>query len=152
MGNCIKVLSNPPQEKIKVVVFNRGVKEFKASTSVKKITSGPYIGFNLVHHTQPHAPLAPNSKLEAGEVYHLVPHLTQPSKPLVSAKRVMHESCKRQKVKIVVTREQLELLLRSAKKFQSRDIVLGFPESFGFEQRSPRWRPPLATIPERQGF
>lgn len=153
MGNCIKVLSNPTQEKIKVVVFNGGVAEFKASTSVKKITSGPYIGFSLVHYTQPHAPLPPNSKLEPGEVYHLVPHLTQPSKPLVSAKRVKHESCKRQRVKIVVTREQLELLLlRSAKKFQSRDIVLGFPENFGFEERPPKWRLPLATIPEVQGF
>ncbi|KAF3451872.1 hypothetical protein FNV43_RR07968 [Rhamnella rubrinervis] len=152
MGNCIKVLSNPPQEKIKVAVFNGGVEEFEASTSVK-ITSGPYIGFGLVHHTQPHAPLPPSRKIEPGEVYHLVPQLRQPSKPLVSAKRVEHESCKRHKVKIVVTREQLEqLLLRSAKKFQSGDIVLRFPESFGFEERSPKWRLLLATIPEVRGF
>lgn len=149
----MKILSYPPQEKSEVVVFNGGVEKFKASTPVKKITTGPYIGFKLVHHSQPYAPLLPNSKIVPGEVYHLVPRLAQPSKPLVRAKRIEHESCKRQKVKIVVTREQLEhLLLRSANKLQSRDIIARLQGSFGFEEGSLRWRPSLATIPEVQGF
>ncbi|XP_024932786.3 uncharacterized protein LOC112492764 [Ziziphus jujuba] len=148
MGNCIKVSFRPPQEKIKAVVFNGEVEEFKASTSVEKITSGPYIGFKLVHRAQPHSSLPPNSKVEPG---HLVPYLTQPSKPLVSPKRANKESCKRQKVKIVLTRDQLELLLRGAKKLHPPgDIAVQMLKSFGFEEASPIWRPSLATIPEPQ--
>lgn len=150
MGNCIKVSSQPPQEKIKVVVFNGGVEEFKASASVEKITSGPYIGFKLVPRAQSYSSLPPNSKLEPS---HLVPCLTQPTKPFVSPKRANKESFKRQKVKIVMTRDQLELLLRRAKKLQPpRYIAVRMSKSFGFVQASPKWQPSLAIIPEVHGF
>ncbi|KAH7518264.1 hypothetical protein FEM48_Zijuj09G0153100 [Ziziphus jujuba var. spinosa] len=90
------------------------------------------------------------SRVEPG---HLVPYLTQPSKPLVSPKRANKESCKRQKVKIVLTRDQLELLLRGAKKLHPPgDIAVQMLKSFGFEEASPIWRPSLATIPEVHGF
>lgn len=62
MGNCINVLCLSHPEKIKVFVFNGELEEFKASTLMEKITSGPY--YNLVHHAQPFPPFPPNPKLE----------------------------------------------------------------------------------------
>lgn len=73
------VVSYSQKKKIKVLIFNGGEKEFNASTPVEKITSGPYNGFELVHHAQPYSPLPPNTRLEPGEVYYLVPLLTQPN-------------------------------------------------------------------------
>ncbi|CAB4275608.1 unnamed protein product [Prunus armeniaca] len=152
MGNCLHVLCHPPQEKIKVVIFKGGVREFKASTPIKEITSGPYIGYKLVHHIQPYTPLPPNTKLEPGEVYHIVPNLASLGKPLVPSKIVHQESCKRQKIKIVVTREQLELLLKSANKFRSpKEIGVQLSGRSGLEG-SPKWRPSLAIIPEVHSF
>ncbi|KAK9935859.1 hypothetical protein M0R45_012734 [Rubus argutus] len=148
MGNCICVPFHQHKEKVKVVVFNGGVEEFSASTTVEEITTGPYIGYKLVHQANPYTPLPPNTKLEPGEVYHLVPTLAWLNKHLVPSK-IAHqeqESCKRQKVKIVVTREQLELLLNGAKKLRSKEIG-----SFGLQEPL-KWRPSLAIIPEVRRF
>ncbi|GMN36628.1 hypothetical protein TIFTF001_006171 [Ficus carica] len=160
MGNCVNVLSYKPiSEKVRVVTNNGRVLEFEGLTPVKKITtSGAYKGYNLVHHSQPFSPLSPKYKLEPGEVYYLVP------RGLISPKVVLDhdhhddhdDQTKRQKIKIVVTREQLELLLlRScSKQLQFKDVCVGvLSESFfGFneEEGSSKWRPSLASIEEAQ--
>ncbi|KAK7859964.1 hypothetical protein CFP56_000435 [Quercus suber] len=110
MGNCMNVLSYSQKKKIKVLIFNGGEKEFNASTPVEKITSGPYNGFKLVHHAQPYSPLPPNTRLEPGEVYYLVPLLTQPNFPWMSSKTANHKTGKRRTIKIVVTKEQFQFL------------------------------------------
>jgi hypothetical protein len=153
MGNCIDVLLHPPEEKIRVLIFNGGEKEFIASTLVEKITCGPYNGFKLVHHAQPYSPLAPNTRLEPGEVYYLVPLQPQPHHLSVTSRTANHDTGKRWKVKIVVTKEQLELLLRSTKKFQSSVIagqILG--SSQVDVEGCQKWQPSLATIPELHSF
>jgi hypothetical protein len=154
MGNCIDVLLHPPEEKIRVLIFNGGEKEFIASTPVEKITCGPYNGFKLVHHAQPYSPLAPNTRLEPGEVYYLVPLRPQPHQPSVTSRMADHNSGKGRKVKIVVTKEQLELLLRSTNKFRSSDIagqILGSTR-VGDIEGCQKWQPSLATIPEVHSF
>ncbi|GFZ03331.1 hypothetical protein Acr_15g0019390 [Actinidia rufa] len=68
-------------------------------------------------------------------------HLYQGYKP---ARKGDDENCRGRKVKIVVTREQLELLLRSV-EFQSQ--LVGTQSVWG-RRRSWNWRPSLATIAE----
>lgn len=156
MGNCIDVLLHPPEEKIRVLIFNGGEKQFIASTPVEKITCGPYNGFKLVHHAQPYSPLAPNTRLEPGEVYYLVPLQPQPQPhhPPVTSRTDNHDTGKGRKVKIVVTKEQLELLLRSTRTFQSGDIagkILG-SSGVGDIEGCWKWQPSLTTIPEVRSF
>ena len=149
MGNCIHVMSYQPlKEMVRVVTYNGEVLAFKWSTPVNKIITSA--GYNLVHHSQPFSPLTPKTKLEAGEVYYLVPELVL--KVFTSPKVADHDDqiCnKRQKIKIVVTRGQLEFLLKN----QSKDFTtVGLSESFGLEERSPKWRPSLTSIPEMNDF
>ena len=147
MGNCMNLVSYSQKKKIKVLIFNGGDKEFNASTPVEKITSGPYNGFELVHHAQPYSPLPPNTRLEPGEVYYLVPLLTQPNCPWMSLKTANHKTGKRRTIKIVVTKEQFQLLLRSTEKFLSEEISVRSLGGFRVEGCQ-KWQPSLATIPE----
>ncbi|GMH26857.1 hypothetical protein Nepgr_028700 [Nepenthes gracilis] len=51
-------------------------------------------------------------------------------------------------VKIVVTKNQLEELLKNAKELEDEEISVQFVESFWEKEGSQRWRPSLDTIPE----
>ncbi|KAJ6317060.1 hypothetical protein OIU78_020191 [Salix suchowensis] len=62
----------------KVVVHNGGEGQFQAPTGVKKITSGHYRVYMLVHSALSYAPLPPNTRLEPGEVHCLMPPHDQP--------------------------------------------------------------------------
>ncbi|KAJ6380642.1 hypothetical protein OIU77_029524 [Salix suchowensis] len=150
MGNCIDFMPCSSAERSKVLIHNGGEKEFKSSTPVKKITSGRYGGYILVNRALPYAPLPPDTVLEPGEVYHLMPPLDQPCRLEVSSKLTGQEACAGRKVKIVVTRQQLELLLRNSKQLKLRGIAVQFSESFKEGKR--KWRPSLVTIPEVQKF
>ncbi|KAL7605771.1 hypothetical protein Lser_V15G16779 [Lactuca serriola] len=128
MGNCINCMQS--QKKISVLVSNGGEEKVKALTKVKKLTHGPYPGYNLVHYAHPNSPMPPNAKLLPTEVYILIPQKEKES----------------QKVKIVVTRKQLELLVRDANKdFKISKINPVFSWN---GVRSQKWQPSLATIQE----
>ena len=144
MGNCIDVLWFRPQKKIRVLIFDGGEKEFEALTKVEKVISGPYNGYKLVHHAQPYLPIPPDTELKSGEVYYLVPHLGCLYSPPFSRKMVDDDSCKGRKVKIVVNKEQLELLLRSVESQSLKVAIQSFLGSEGCQ----KWQPSLATIPE----
>lgn len=147
MGNCIKVVFIPRQDqrKINVVVYRGGEHKFKASTPVQSITSGPYTGYKLVHNARLYTPWAPDTKLELGEVYHLVPDLASLlGNPLVPSRIVCQEGCKRKKNKVVVTREQLEELLKSANKLWSKENGVGLSGRFRLDP--PKWQPSSAIV------
>lgn len=55
------------------------------------------------------------------------------------------DSCKSQKVKIVLTKKQLEILVNNVKDLQSGKTR---GRSFRGRKRSKKWRPSLDTIPE----
>ncbi|KAM1460215.1 hypothetical protein ACFX2I_037063 [Malus domestica] len=96
------------------------------------------------NNARPYMPLAPDTTLEPGEVYNLVPDLAGLlGNPLVPSKIVRQEGCKRKKIKIVVTREQLELL-KSATKLRSRED--GVRLSGRFRLEPPKWQPSLAIV------
>ena len=146
MGNCVgqQLFSAFQfQENARVLVFNGGEEEFKAETQVKEITSGAYHGYNLVHHAQPFSPLPPKFKLEAGEFYYLVPDMLQLCRPL---KTDGNDSCRSRCVKLVVSKQQLEFLLSSRKKFQPK--VVRHVRKCWRKDGAQKWQPSLSTIPE----
>ncbi|KAF2288831.1 hypothetical protein GH714_016305 [Hevea brasiliensis] len=121
-------------------------KEFKASTLVKKITSGRYRGYKIVPHALPFSALPANTKLELGELYYLMPPLMK--KPFSSKdcfKLANQTTRTKQKAKIVLTRQQLELLLRNV-EFMSKGIAVRFSGSF--REGYGKWQPSLAAIQE----
>ncbi|KAJ0017372.1 hypothetical protein Pint_09454 [Pistacia integerrima] len=151
MGNCIRGMSDECHEKVRVVSLNGAEKEFKASTPIKRIISGRYQGYKLVQHTKPFSPLPQDSKLEPGGIYYLVPDVPKvPCKPLISIEKAKQEIRKTGKLKIVITKQQLEFLLRNAKKFQSGKLAVRFSESF--EQDYRKWYPSLPPIEEVPDF
>lgn len=77
------------------------------------------------HRDKAYTPLPQDTKLEAREV-------------------------KKEILKIVITRQQLELLLTSANKFQSGKVSVQFSENFMKQCR--KWHPSLASIPEVPNF
>lgn len=148
MGNCIFRSS---AEKVRVIVYGGEELEFKSSIKVRTIISGSYQGYSLVHKTLPYAALPPNTKLEPGEVYYLMPPLSQSSSPKVSSKLANEETCgKKKKLKIVLTRQQLELLLRNSSQLKSKGIAIRLSDGLG--NGDCKWHPSLAAIPEVQAF
>lgn len=140
MGNCVNCMQSP-QKKISMLVSNGVVENFKVSTKVRKIISGTYRGYDLVHFDQPNIPLSPNTKLLPAEVYILIPLEDQ-----LSSEVVEHDDSREpQKVKIVVTRKQLEFLVRNAKDFQISKIN---PKSSWHGDGCRKWQPSLGTIQE----
>ncbi|OVA02179.1 Protein of unknown function DUF4228 [Macleaya cordata] len=156
MGNCMDLcLSNSyssTEEKIRVLIFNGGEEEFMASTSVEQIiTSGPYNGYKLVHNSQPQLPLPADSKLVSGEVYYLLPELPICNNiiPPISQKFVEDKNiCGERSIKIVLTKKQLEELLfrNGVKGLLPTDDE--FVASENCHEKSWKWKPALATIPE----
>ncbi|KAG8365339.1 hypothetical protein BUALT_Bualt18G0094400 [Buddleja alternifolia] len=101
MGNCICICKKIcPDER-------------DQESTAKKFGSGPNTGYEMTQ--LPSAMMMKKSE----EIYRLVPSL-----------RTVAEDCNGQRVKIVVTKKQLEMLIRSKEELQKK------------------WRPSLATIPE----
>lgn len=128
MGNCVN-LSLSRAEKSEILIISEGEKEFRASKLVKKVTCGPYHGYELVH-SLPRSPLPPKTRLEPGKAGCLPPHLVQPHDHSISLKIIKKESFQGRNIKIVITRQQLEFLLGDAKMFQSKKIAVRSPGNF----------------------
>lgn len=115
MGNCLKVHVPSPQRKVRVVVSDGGQKEFKAS------------------------------KPKSSECCSLISDFVHSCSAPVSQKIVGNGWSRGRKVKIVVTRKQLELMIRNAEKFQSLKISF---QCISGKEGCQKWRPSLAMIPE----
>ncbi|XVE87638.1 hypothetical protein DITRI_Ditri19aG0003800 [Diplodiscus trichospermus] len=120
MGNCINPLRSTP-EKAKVLSYNE----------VEK-------GYELIHYSLP-----PSTERRPAKVGCLLPHLMQPQHRSISFKIIKKESCQGRGIKILVSRQQLELLLRDAKMFQPMEIASGTSK-----RGSRKWRQSLSAIPE----
>jgi len=90
-------------------------------------------------------------KLQHGEVYQLAPFMLQSDKPLVPCRTTNNRKLKTRSVKIVVTAEQLELLLRGSKKFQIQRRVAGVRRTSGL-RGCQKWFPSLPTIQEVHNY
>ena len=91
---------SPPKKKTRVPLIEGGEMEFDASVLVEKL--------NSASSCRSYIPVC--SRLQIGEVYRLVPDMTQSVEPLVPCRTTDNRKVKTRKVKIVVTKEQLQLL------------------------------------------
>lgn len=135
MGNCVACYSQP-QKKLTKFFLNEGrEKEVNnASAPVEKMKTA-----SSKHH------IVLRRKVQHGEVYHLAPFLRQSGKPLVPC--IDDRKVKTRIVKIVVTTEELKLLLSGSKKFQIKSRVAPVLKS-SVLRRCPKWLPSLPTILE----
>ncbi|KAL9669560.1 hypothetical protein QQ045_007107 [Rhodiola kirilowii] len=105
--------------------------------------------YSPVQRPQLSLPLQLDQMLEQqGGVYYLPPHPVEPCSPLVARRSNSGE--KGQSVRILVSKQQLELLVRSAKNGQFDERVMQFVTKLGAtgEDLFRKWRPDLATIHE----
>lgn len=138
MGNCINTPHFLPLQKIKNFICYEG-EDFNLGLPIEKIANGAYKG---------QAFTTSNGVLEVG---HGAPAL--PPLPVGIHDAAAAAAGFKHKATIVVSKQQLELLLRNSKKFGSKGIVVQFSDSFEFDERCPpRWRPTLPTIPEVRNY
>ncbi|KAK7363854.1 hypothetical protein VNO77_06013 [Canavalia gladiata] len=103
-------------------LLERGETEFNASELVIRMNSAFCKRYILV-----------NRRLHIGEVYCLAPYLTQSVEPLGPYRTTDNRNVKTRKVKIMMTKEQLQLLLTGAVNFQTKSIVACFRENSGLQ-------------------
>ncbi|KAL2473543.1 Uncharacterized protein Fot_49279 [Forsythia ovata] len=123
MGNFVGTASSPSQKKIRE---NGGEKELQVTTMADEKKARR---FRLCKGTF--------SLRAKSELPQLTLHCRPPTPPKVAEEG--------RRVRIVVTKKQLELLIINAKKLKSRQIAL---QSFRVRGVCKKWRPSLATIPE----
>lgn len=126
MGNCLICHCQPKNQTIGPQVEGREM-GVDASVLLEKMNYAPCKRYILVRR-----------KLQIGEVYHLAPFLKQFVEPTTDNRKL-----KRRNVKIVVTTEQLKLLLNGSNMFQTKSRVASV---------SPKWLPSLPTIQEVQNY
>lgn len=124
MGNCVACHSQLKEQTTSPLIEGRETK-FDASVAVEKVNTAS----------------SSNRKVQHGEAYHL-------GKPFVPCSMTNNNrKLKPRIVKIVVTTEQLELLLSGSKKFQIKTRVSPVRKS-SVLRRCPKWLPSLPTILE----
>ncbi|KAK7245982.1 hypothetical protein RIF29_40839 [Crotalaria pallida] len=122
MGNCMTCLSQPNVDGKEIETDGREM-EIDASVPVKK-----------TNYSSCRSCIVIRRKLQNGEVYHLAPFLKQSVKPTTDNRKL-----KIRNVKIVLTTEQLKLLLSGSNKFQIKTRVACVRR---------KWLPSLPTIQE----
>ncbi|GAA0151008.1 hypothetical protein LIER_09823 [Lithospermum erythrorhizon] len=130
MGNCIGTFCIPSiKNNVTILTFDGRKELVQAATEAAYIiNSAPYNqqGFKLVHPSKPKEPLSPDTRLRSGEVYYLIPKEVD----RVIAKGNGHRG---RQVKIVMSRQQLEMLVKNAQGRQ-------------------KWKPSVVTIPELENY
>ncbi|CAJ2658201.1 unnamed protein product [Trifolium pratense] len=134
MGNCVTSCYSQPKKQTRCpLIQGREIEVNKASAPVEKMNTASSKHYNAVRR-----------KVQHGEDYHLAPFLRQ------SGRTTDDRKMKTRIVKIVVTTEQLEMLLSGSKKFQIKTRVA--PVTKSSVLRCPKWLPSLSTIQEVQNF
>ena len=128
-----------PKKQTRALFFYGG--EFDDLMPVANINSPPLESHILLLH----------GKLKNGEVYYIVSFLTHSGKPLVTCKTSDNRKLRTRRMKIALTKEQLDLLLSGSMKIQCRIRVSKFRKSSGLQKRT-KWQPALPTIPELQDY
>ncbi|KAA0025575.1 hypothetical protein E5676_scaffold255G00250 [Cucumis melo var. makuwa] len=137
MGNCINTHHFPPLQKIKGFIC----------CEVEGLDLGLPIG-NVAAYGDCKSQAFTTSSAVA-EVQHSPPPL-----PV----RIDHsivkpaDKSKLPKATIVVSKQQLELILRKSKNFGSKGIAVQFSDRFKVDDGCPRWHPALPTIPEVRNY
>ncbi|KAI4296040.1 hypothetical protein L6164_036030 [Bauhinia variegata] len=136
MGNCVAFHQSFAKKQTRGSPIDEGITEPIVLMPVKKISHAPHKRYVLVHRD-----------LRSGEIHYLEPLLTQSVKPLVPCKTSDGRNMRVSKVKILVTREQSQLLLTGAKSFQTRSRVSQLSGRSRLKGCQ-KWQPTLPSIPE----
>lgn len=88
--------------------------------------------------------VARDVSLKSGEVCCLIPNRIQSQSERAAGK----DSCRGRRVKIVVSKQQLEQLIRSMKKIPCNRVTAIQPFRIRRRKGYQKWRPSLDTIPE----
>ncbi|CAJ1962684.1 unnamed protein product [Sphenostylis stenocarpa] len=137
MGNCMACHSQPKTHSRYPLIEG---KESEVDTPVAVEQSASNKRYIVVR-----------TKLQHGEVYQLAPIMLQSDKPLVPCRTTNNRKLKTRSVKIVVTAEELELLLRGSNKFQIQHRVARVRRSYGL-RGCQKWFPSLPTIQEVHNY
>ncbi|OAY59577.1 uncharacterized protein LOC110626834 [Manihot esculenta] len=152
MGNCLAScrpsrvpapagVDEATQGKVFVVKTDGKIIEFSSPVLVKDVLvnfSG--LGIGLSKEATEHLPL--DHELKLGQVYYILPSLS--SAGSISAAETAGGV---KRIKVVITKQQLEQLLRN--QVSVEELVLSRLERTSFSLDSPRnWKPKLETIPE----
>jgi len=116
----------------------------------KKQESGEQKYYAKVHPMPALWPLPPEGKTLSGDPLNQAVNHVQQSTPTSSPQMSIDDLPKRRTVKVVVTKKQLEELLKNMKELAATGTTVHFAESFWEKERGLRcgWQPSLATIPE----
>lgn len=134
MGNCMYVILG---QKRRIGTY-------------KKQESGEQKYYAKVHPMPALWPLLPEGKTLSGDPLNQTVNHVQQSTPTSPPQTSIDDLPKRRTVKVVVTKKQLEELLKNMKELAATGTTVHFAESFWEKERGPRcgWQPSLATIPE----
>jgi hypothetical protein len=137
MGNCVACHSQPKNKTRFAPTEGREIEVNNASVPVEKMNTASSKQY-----------IAVRRKVQHGEAYHLAPFIRQSGKPCMTTD---DGKMKKRIVKIVVTMEQLEMLLSGSMKFQIKSRVTPVRKS-SVLRRCTKWLPSLPTIQEVQNF
>jgi len=134
MGNCIYVLLG---QKGQIRTY-------------KKQESGEQKYYGKVHPIPALLPFPPEGKTLSGEHLNHGANPVQQLSPTSPPKMLIADLPKRRTVKVIVTKKQLEELLKNMKELEATGTTAHFAGSFWEKDRGPscRWQPSLATVPE----
>ncbi|KAL2341394.1 hypothetical protein Fmac_009334 [Flemingia macrophylla] len=133
MGNCMACHSQPKKQTRCPLTEEREIE-----VPIEKMNYSSSKCYVVVHR-----------KLQNGEVYQLAPLSLQSDMPLAPCRTTKNRKLKTIRVKIVVTAEELELLLSGSKRFQIQSRVAHVRQSSVF-RGCQKWLPSLPTIQEEQ--
>ncbi|KAK2394324.1 hypothetical protein P8452_16138 [Trifolium repens] len=132
MGNCVAYHSQTKKQTRCSLIEGREIEVNVASKPVEKMNTASGKHYTAVHR-----------KVKHGEVYHLAPFLRQSDKPC------MITDDRKTKTRIVLTTEELEILLGGSKTFQIQSRIATVRKSFVLT-KCPKWLPSIPTIQEVQ--
>ncbi|KAI9098018.1 hypothetical protein K1719_025789 [Acacia pycnantha] len=142
MGNCV-ALFDPSHGSalakqgriVRVAKPDGKILEFRTPIAVKQILQD-FPAFFICVSKETSQPLSPDHRLKADTLYYLLPH--------VSSLGISDEGSGIKRVKIVITKQQLEQLV--AKQISLEDVLSNVQSRTVDSPNS--WRPQLDSIPE----
>ncbi|KAI4338036.1 hypothetical protein L6164_016390 [Bauhinia variegata] len=154
MGNCL-ALCKPNSESgiangmgkqgkvVRIAKPDGKILEFSSPIAAKDVlASVPASGISVSKEGSEH--LSPDYELKGGRLYHLLPSHFCP--PNVSSIGNGEDAGGIKRVKLVITRQQLQLLV--AKQISIQDILLEAQNRTAAELPASNWKPKLDAIPE----
>lgn len=132
---------------VQLVKMDGKIMEFSAPILVKDVLQN-FSGYNIALSREALQQLPSNSRLKLGDVYYLIPSAEDLESAEGSRKVEKEEGSGVKRIKVVITRQQLQDLL--SKQVLAVDILSGLrSETCTYDEKCMTiWKPELESIPE----